>query len=179
MSKSLFNITLKIKNIYLLSRTETKISTYKEVKKIKEVKTNLNFNSHELLKICTKLHIPLIKLCKINTNIGFKEISKIHELISSLPIIFDINKNDYSNYSTLITDNLEYIYTRAYHLHKTLIHNLNQRNVEYNNFYFNEEIFISVLNSIEYNKNLKNLSDITDKIIFKEIINNFRRLNRG
>ena len=175
-TKLLANFNSKISFIGSLHESICKISTLNLKKELCKFNCKISTKNLELLKHTSKISGPVKTLFSINTNIKFKNIKILSSINTMLNMKFFIEKEKYKEYSPVIYENIDNLYIRISAMYKTVSNKfVNEYGMIYvkESYELTEEIFKYILSDLQ---EYKEYSEITDRVIMKEIVMYFRGL---
>ena len=176
--KLLFNTRAKLETVDILCTIKTIIKTVEKPKDIISYKSEINFKDYLLLKRSSKITGPIKQVLSTSCKIVPTNIEYLLKTSSSVSLMFKLNKNKYE-FSKIIMDNIEDLYERIIKLHKiTKKQFINKYGLSYmtDTYFLNENLFTTILSNIEA-FNIRDYSEITDKLIITEIVKYFRSIN--
>lgn len=174
--KLLSNFKTNISFIGVIFESICKINIKTIPKKIFTIKTNISPKNFKLLEHVSKLCGPAKLLYTFKSNIEVKKVKLLFNCNTMLNFKFFINKENYKEYSPVIYDNIDELYIRISGLYKTVSNKfVNEFGMEYvkDSYELTEQIFNYILSDLQ---EYKTYSEITDRIILKEIVMYFRGL---
>lgn len=172
----LANFNSKISFVGSLYESIVKIKTLSLHKELFKFTSNIKPKDFKLLTHTSKISGPAKNLLTINTCIKFKNIKLLLNSNTMLNFKFFIDKEKYSEYSPIIYNNIDDLYIRISGMYKTVSNKfINDYGMNYvkDSYELTEQIFNYILSDLQ---EYKEYSEITDRVIMKEIVMYFRGL---
>lgn len=174
--KLLADFKSKISFIGSLYESITNIKTLSLHKELCKFTSNIKPKDFNLLTHVSKISGPAKKLLTVNTEIKLKNIKLLLNSNTMLNLKFFINKEKYSEYSPIVYNNIDELYIRISGMYKTVSNKfVNEYGMDYvkDSYELTEQIFNYILSDLQ---EYAEYSEITDRIIMKEIVMYFRGL---
>lgn len=174
--KILFEKKFNIPVVGLILKKELVITQSNVPDEIAYFTNSIMERDFELINYESLIRGPISEVLNMQFTIEPYQLKTLRKFNTRLNLRFDINTDDYKDYSPIIFENIDDLYKRISSLYSSVVRQyFIKNNVTYveDTYKFNEDMFKNILMDLELLK-FKNYSDITDRILISKIVKHFR-----